>query len=259
MSIPPVSEQRTSFAAMCPPPHPDGRDEVIAGVPVHVLEPPGGGRATYLHIHGGGWTMGGASMQDPRLWKTATDCDVRVVSVEYRLAPEHPWPAAPDDCEAVARALEGPLVIGGESAGAHLAAVTMQRLRGRFLGANLVYGCYDLGMSPSQRLWGDRELVLSTPIIAWHLDQVLPGLDREARRDPSISPLYAPVDDVPPALLSVGTDDPMLDDSRFLAARWPGAELAVYDGMFHGFDLFPGQPGEASIERQHAFLNRILS
>jgi acetyl esterase len=259
MSIPSVSEQRASFDAACPPPHPASVDSEIAGVPVHVLEPPGEVRATYLHLHGGGWTMGGASKQDPRLWKTAKECAVRVVSVEYRLAPEHPWPAAADDCEAVARALDGPLVIGGESAGAHLSAVTMQRVRGRFVGANLVYGCYDLGMSPSQRLWGDRELVLSTPIISWHLDQLLPGLDREARRDPSISPLYAPMDDLPPALLTVGTDDPMLDDSRFLAARWPGAELAVYEGGFHGFDLFPVPQAEAAIERQHEFLNRVLA
>src|SRR5688500_8148668 len=98
MTIPLVSVQREQFDAASPPPLPRSRYDEVAGVPVHVTEPDVV-TITYLRLHGGGWTMGGAAKQDPRLWRTATECNVRVVSVECRLAPERPWPAAADDCE----------------------------------------------------------------------------------------------------------------------------------------------------------------
>jgi acetyl esterase/lipase len=107
-----------------------------------------------------------------------------VVSVQYRLAPEHRWPACAEDCEAAALwAMEefgGPLLIGGESAGAHLSAVTLLRLKargmaGRVAGMVLNYGVYDLRMTPSMANWGGRYLVLSTPVVAWFCDNLLPG------------------------------------------------------------------------------------
>jgi acetyl esterase/lipase len=168
-------------------------------------------RGVYLHIHGGGWTIGAADQQDIRLWAIARHCSVAVVSVEYRLAPEHPYPAGPDDCEAAAVWLvanapkefgSDRLVIGGESAGAHLSAVTLLRMRDRhgftgFLGANFTYGCFDLSMTPSVAAWGERNLVLNTPIIAWFTANFVPGEKR--RRDPDVSPLYAELADMPPA------------------------------------------------------------
>src|SRR5690606_9602943 len=95
---------------------------------------PDAARGVYLHLHGGGWTLGAAHHMDVSNRRLARACRLAVVSVDYRLAPEHPYPAAPDDCEAaalwlVAHARERfgceRLVIGGESAGAHLAAVTL--------------------------------------------------------------------------------------------------------------------------------------
>lgn len=263
----PVELQRNLMAAGASPVSPRAEEQVVDGVPIRVLQPDRV-HGVYLHIHGGGWTMGGAAQSDERMWRLATDVGVVVVSVEYRLAPEHPFPAAADDCELIARWLVDRagseygttrLLVGGESAGAHLSAVTLLRLRDAglvepFLGANLAYGCFDLGMTPSQRAWGDRVVVLSTPIIQWHADQLLPGLDTEARRDPSISPLYADHTGLPPALLTVGTEDPMLDDSCLLAERWPGARLDVYDGGFHAFDLLPLRMAEIATQRQHAFL-----
>src|SRR5690606_5171609 len=97
-------------------------------------------------------------------------CGLAVVSVDYRLAPEAPYPAAPDDCEAAARWLAAEakerfgtdrLFIGGESAGAHLSVVTMVRLRDRhrltpFCGANLNAGCFDLALTPSARRFGSE-------------------------------------------------------------------------------------------------------
>jgi acetyl esterase/lipase len=256
----PVEVQRAMMAAGAEPTLPHAEVDEIAGVPVRMLTP-AVVTGTYLHIHGGGWTAGSNAFQDGRLWRLATEAHVRVVSVEYRLAPEHPFPACIDDCVAVAREVaDGRTVVGGESAGAHLSALTLTRLRTGFAGANLAYGCYDLAMSPSQRAWGDRVLVLSTPIIAWHLDQLLPGLDEDERRDPSISPLFADLTGLPPALLTVGTDDPMLDDSRLLAERWPGAQLDVYEAGFHAFDLMPQlQLAELATRRQIEFVRTCLA
>lgn len=246
-------------------------------VPVRVLAPPVVD-AVYLHLHGGGWTIGGPDHQDERLWAFAQATDMAVVSVDYRLAPEHPFPAGPDDCEAVARwLLDGAaaelgserLMIGRESAGAHLAVLTLLRLRdagapiGRFVGTNLIAGAYDLSGTPSQRRWGDRNLILSGPIIEWFYECALPGLDPEARRDPAISPLYADLSGLPPALIVVGEHDPLLDDSLFLAARWEQAgaraDLAVYPESIHAFTGFPTDLAGHAAELQRAFVRRVLS
>jgi acetyl esterase/lipase len=255
----PLQVQRDLMASGAEPVDPRTTTAIVGGVPVRCFEPDVDVAGTYLHIHGGGWTMGGSALQDVRLWRFAESCRARVLSVEYRLAPEHPFPACIDDCVAVARAVEGPIVVGGESAGAHLSALLLTRHRDGIVGANLAYGCFDLGLSSAARAWGDRVLVLSRPIIAWHLDQLLPGVDEEQRRDPSISPLFADLGGLPPALLTVGTDDPLLDDSRQLAARWPGAVLDVYEAGFHAFDLLPLQLGELATLRQVEFVRQRLA
>ncbi len=252
----PIAAQRAAMGEGAEPPMAGAIDTAIGGVPVRILEP-AEARGTYLHIHGGGWTMGSNAWQDQRLWQLACDVRVRVISVEYRLAPEHPFPAGLDDCLVVADEVAGPnSCIGGESAGAHLSALVLSRLGGGFGGANLSYGCFDLGMTASQRRWGSRQLIISTPGTRWHIDQLLPHLDEAARRDPSISPLFADLTAMPPALFTIGTDDPMLDDSVEIAARWAGSELDVYPGGFHAFDLFPIRMAQLARQRQHDFLRR---
>jgi acetyl esterase/lipase len=257
----PVERQRDEMALGAEERLAHAREDRVAGVPVRILEPEGA-RGTYLHIHGGGWTMGSNAYQDQRLWRVATEVEVRVVSVDYRLAPEHPFPACIDDCLAVAGALveggDASLLIGGESAGAHLSALVLTRLRTGFAGANLVYGCYDLGLTEWARSWGERCIILSTPIVQWHADQLLPGLDDEARRDPSISPLFADLTGMPPALLTVGPDDPLYHDSVEMAARWPGAQLDVYPGGFHAFDFFDLALAQLAVGRQIEFLRGCL-
>ncbi len=226
-------------------------------------------RGAYLHLHGGGWTIGSADGQDMLLWEIAQATGLTAVSVEYRLAPEHPFPAAPDDCEDAALWLienhSGRLAIGGESAGAHLAALTLLRLRDlhgisprTFAAANLVFGVYDLTGTPSHRLWGDRELLLSSPVMDWFADCFLPGMADEDRRAPSVSPLYAELHDLPPALFSCGTADPLLDDSLFMEARWRQAgnetTLSLWPEGIHAYTAFPIEIGRRSRAEQVAFL-----
>lgn len=104
---------------------PDGRDEVLDGVPVRIIEPLSRPtRGTYLYLHGGGWCLGSHRTTDSRLRAIAEHTGLRAISVGYRQPPEHPFPACLDDCVAVADATRGPRLIGGDSAGAHLAALS---------------------------------------------------------------------------------------------------------------------------------------
>lgn len=228
----------------------------------------------YLHIHGGGWVLGASDQQDPALEAIAEKCEVAVLSVEYRLAPEHPYPAGPDDCETAAvwlaknaRSEFGTdrLIIAGDSAGAHLAVVSLLRLRDRhgvrpFVGANLTFGVYDVDGTPSCRAWGERYLVLNAPIMRWFGDSFVPP---EKRRDPDVSPLYADLSGLPPALFSVGTLDPLVDDTLFMHARWLAAgneaELGVYPGGVHGFTAQPTPVGRSAVARQHAFIKDVVA
>ncbi|MBQ0826550.1 alpha/beta hydrolase [Streptomyces tagetis] len=246
-------------------------------VTVRVLPPPARPRGLYVHLHGGGWTLGAADEQDDALLRLSAATGLRAVSVEYRLAPEHPWPAAPRDCEDVARWLlrHGPAelgtparwVIGGESAGAHLAVLTLLALRerpeaaGAFHAACLAYGWYDLGLTPSARQWR-RPLVLSPADLAWFLTGFLPGRSAERRRGPEVSPLYAPLDGLCPAHFTVGTEDPLLDDTLFLATRWRAAGnpavLDVWPDAPHGFLTRPFALARLAEERRDAFLAPLL-
>lgn len=229
---------------------------------VRVIEPSGGrpSRGVYLHLHGGGWTLGAPDQFDGRCAKIADAAGVTTVSIAYRLGPEHPWPACADDALAgalwgleLARARGGrPVFIGGESAGAHLSAVTLLRLRelGRLSeisAAALTYGCYDLRMTPSMAAWGPRNLILSTPIVDWFIGNLLnaplgAGAASPLAASPLVSPLLAILDGMPPALFQVGDCDPLLDDSLFMAERWraagAAAELRIWPGGIHAFDSF---------------------
>jgi len=224
-------------------PGPDGPLKLRIMVPPTV-------NGVYLHFHGGGWTLGAAHHNDVVLEELARTVGLAIISVDYRLAPEYPYPAGPDDCEAAALWLvehaqsefgSTRLLIGGESAGAHLSAVTLIRLRDKhhlqpFSRANLVFGAYDLVGTPSVQLSTDT-LVLTRESIGWFTEQFVP--DADTRRDPDVSPLWADLRNLPPALFSVGTLDPLVDDSLFMHARWVAAgnssELAIYPGGVHGF------------------------
>jgi acetyl esterase len=237
-------------------------------ISLRVIAPPAP-KGVFLHIHGGGWWAGTADMRDGDLERIAERAGLACVSVDYRLAPEHPYPAGPDDCEAAARWLidhakqrfgSTRLVIGGESAGAHLAVITLLRLRDAgygeaFCGANLIFGVYDLTLTPSARS-AELTLVTNRPRIEAAATAFL-GADVDRHR-PDISPLYADLTGLPCALFTVGTLDPLLDDSLFLCARWIAAgntaELAIYPGGVHGFTTFPGKLAAEALARIDRFM-----
>lgn len=248
-------------------------------VPLRVFEPQDGAgaavtpRGVFLHIHGGGWTFGTADGQDARLERLADRLGLVVISVEYRLAPENPYPAGPDDCEAAALWLVregalkygvGKLFIGGESGGAHLALVTMLRLRDRhdllpFSAAVLTAGCYDLALTPSVRLWNGGKLVLDTRDIQKFIENFIGHADP---RPADISPLNADLTGLPPAHIAVGTRDPLVDDTLFLHARWIAAgnraDLAVWPGGAHVFIAFGGRLAEEALSRAENFVGGFL-
>jgi acetyl esterase len=255
----------------------EAQDRLVSGpagdIPVRVFIPHKVA-GVYLHIHGGGFMLGSADQQDEFLTEICKTCQVAVVSAGYRLAPENPYPAGPDDCEAVAVWLAknckaefdtDRLVIGGESAGANLSVATLLRMRDRhgfrgFCAAVLTYGAFDMSMTPSVRRWGERYLILNTKIIEWFHENYVQGANVY---DPDISPLYADLAAMPPALFTVGTLDPLIDDSLFMHARWLAAgnraELAVYPGGIHAFNFFPTKLAQKANARVNDFIIGAVS
>lgn len=244
-------------------------------VGIRVIRPESTPMGVYVHIHGGGWVFGATHHQDRRLVDLADATAQTVVSIDYRLAPEAPYPSGPDDCEAAAVAIieqakerfgASRLTFGGESAGAHLTAVTLLRLRDRHgwtacRAANLLYGVYDLRGTPSVHRAGMEPLVLTGPALLWMIDRFLPpGTDRT---DPDVSPLMAEVHDLPPAIFTVGTADPVLDDTVLMHRRWRDAgieaELQCHEGAPHAFDAFEWSIGQAALDGINRFLRDRLA
>ena len=244
-----------------------GADAPIA---LRIIAPPEP-RGVYLHMHGGGWFMGGSDLQDSRLEAIADRAQIACVSVEYRLSPENAYPAAPDDCEAAALWLidnaeaqfgTNIITIGGESSGAHLAAVTLLRLRDKhaiaLAGANLVFGFFDLSLSPSARLFGDERFAPRTTDLRSYARAFAGDADLYL---PDVSPMYADLANLCPALFTIGTADPLLDDSLIMHMRWlsagNGSSLAVYPGGIHNFIAFPSGIARQAEDRAIAFLQDV--
>ena len=228
--------------------------ELRAGQIAARLYRPRGGRAPLVvYMHGGGWTIGGLEGQDRVCRRLADGSGAAVLAVDYRLAPEHPWPASVDDTVAALRwAASGPPELGpapgavaaaGHSAGGTLAALACLRLRDEDPAALpdlqvLLCANTDLtGAQPSMRQkaagWG-----LDAETIRFFNSQWVP--DRTRWSDPGVSPLHAPdLSGLPKALIVTAEHDPLRDESEAYAHRLRDAgvevELRREPGLIHSF------------------------
>jgi acetyl esterase len=223
----------------------------------------------YIHFHGGGWALGSIYEQDELLNSLGRASGLRVVSVEYPLAPEHELQEILARAKVAARVViesygDAKVCLGGESAGAHIAVnvaldlIGEREVAAKMCGLNLCYGIYDLSMSPSQRRAGSAFIGLSKPYLEWFYSLALPGRSSEQRRDPAVSPLYRDLARMPACLFSVGECDPLLDDTLFMAARWRAAgnraELQVYPEAHHGFNGLCTGMAKLANDKIHRFL-----
>jgi acetyl esterase len=200
-----------------------------------------------IYLHGGGWVIGSLDSHDGVCRRLAFAGDVLVASVDYRLAPEHKFPAGLDDCIAAVRWIAGHgaewgidpgrLAIGGDSAGANLALATLLSLRDAgtspLCAGFLIYGAYvPDGETPSREAYGDGRYVISNEDLRWFWGHYLNG--EADKRNPLAAPLLADLRDLSPLLVTACEFDPLLDDSERLVRRLEEAEAP------HRYVLWPG-------------------
>ncbi|HVT65012.1 MAG TPA: alpha/beta hydrolase [Mycobacteriales bacterium] len=211
------------------------------GVPVRLYLPSEAPLALHIHLHGGGWWMGSIATADPMVRELAADLRVAVLSVDYPLAPENPWPAAPEAVyEVLAWMAESydRISIGGESAGANLAAVValMARDRGgpRLVAQWLDVPAVDLGRydDPSMSAYGSGyglEVAHLPAMVSWYADDLA---------HPYVSPLRGDLAGLPPSIVTVAQFDPLCDQgvayAEALRAADVPASLIRAEGHVHG-------------------------
>jgi acetyl esterase len=246
-----------------PKPVAEIRNETIPGpasdIPVRIYRPHGGadndGLPVLVYAHGGGFVFCDLDSHDGLCRDFANRLPAVVVSVAYRLAPEHPWPAAADDLYAAtqwaarnASGLGGDpdrIVIGGDSAGGNLAAVTalMARDRGdpalaaQFLLYPVIAADFD---TESYRLFS-RGYYNPKPALQWYWDQYVPSSTDRAH--PYATPVNAELDRLPPAVIVIAGHDPLRDEGLAYADALEGAGVPIvraqFDGGIHGFMTMP--------------------
>jgi acetyl esterase len=214
-------------------------------VPMRVYRPEGEPEAAaVVFFHGGGFVIGSIETHDVQARDLCRCANAVVVSVEYRLAPEDPWPAAVEDCLAATEwALEryGRVAVAGDSAGGNFAAVVAQQLRDRVAAQLLIYPATDLVDEGGERYPSRREnaqgYFLTESDLRFFEDNYAAGAPD--RRDPRMSPIYGDLAGLPPAVVVTAEFDPLRDEGDAYAAAMRKAGVPVehrsYDGLIHGF------------------------
>src|SRR5262245_53252809 len=230
-------------------------DEIVNGVPVRIYRAERPSSGVIVYFHGGGWCIGSVGLMDNVARELAHATGATVVSVEYRLAPEHPFPAGLDDCEAVTRralanagrfdVLPEQVIAAGESAGGNLAAAVSLRLRGNvdvpLAGQILIYPSLDGGTVAHPSRTQFAGLVVTAAAHVWFWKSYSGG--RDLAHDAFAAPLQAEtLRGLPPALVVLGGCDLLRDEGRLYAARLREegveAEDVCYPGQPHGFVNF---------------------
>jgi len=237
----------------------------LGGIPVVIVEIAGvEPRGTILHIHGGGFALGSAGGSVGLASSLARKTGMRAVSVDYRLAPEHPYPAALQDVTAAYRALveqvggADRIVVSGESAGGNLAVGLL--IVGKAEGLTMPAAA--LLLSPMT----DLTVTGSSYAGKAHVDPVITAQAIRTRAadylastdpaDPLVSPIFADLSGLPPLLIQAGSHEVLLDDSTRLAAKAAADDVAVI------LDITPGVPHvfqafDALLEEGNAALDRV--
>ncbi len=239
-------------------------DTEMAGVPVRVYRPDAPTQGVVAYFHGGGYCVGSIGLMDHVARELAHHAVATVVSVEYRLAPEHPYPAGLDDCDAVTTALlargDGPVAVAGESAGGTLAAAVALRRRdagGPAPVAQVLIYPGAGGNTPFPSRVEFDGLVISTAAGDAYWRAYAGGRDLTA--EPGAAPLAASsLAGLPPALVVLGGCDMLRDEGRAYAARLAGAGVPVdevtYAGQPHGFVNFRLPAADLAHARTGAWL-----
>lgn len=239
-----IAEQRRIYDAMCAsfhrpyPPDVTATDQSIAGVACRIYS---GATPAVIYFHGGGFVVGGLESHDAICADLAGATGLRVISVDYRLSPEHLHPAAYDDALAVTRAViaEGPVLLAGDSAGGNLAAAVSHALRaGPILGQVLIYPGLGGRTDSESCLHHAHAPMLSRDDVLYYHDIRHPGAAPEG--DATAAPLQdSDFTRLPPTLAISAECDPLADDARLyvealLAAGSP-AQWVQEPGLVHGY------------------------
>jgi acetyl esterase len=250
-------------------------------LPVRIYTPAGSGPFPVLvFFHGGGWVIGDLETQDGPCRKLANGADCVVVSVNYRLAPEHKFPAAAADAYAATQwvaanaasinADAARIAVGGDSAGGNLTAVTAQMARDRggpgLVFQLLIYPVTDGACDTASYRDNADGCLLTKEMMLWFWNHYV--RNAADRQDPMAAPLRAPsLQGLPPALVQTAEFDPLRDEGEAYAARLKEAgvpvQLTRYNGMIHGFfgmasviDQANSAIGEAAAALRSGFATR---
>jgi acetyl esterase len=250
------NERRNAYWNADAPPLPVIEDLTIEGprgplkLRLYVPEAAAADGPAVVYLHGGGWVFGSLDTHDGICRRLALAGGLKVVAVDYALAPEHPFPQGLADAKAAVRWLvehghtldidPARLAIAGDSAGANLALAACLRLRDlgepHLRAAGLVYGAFSADLdTATHAAFGDGRYLLATATMRWMWDQYVP--DPAARADPLATPLNADLRGLPPLFVAAAELDPLREDSIQLARRLldVGAELdfRLWRGVTH--------------------------
>lgn len=206
---------------------------------------------TVVMFHGGGWVIGDLDTHEVMARTIADLCEAVVVSVDYRLAPEHPFPAPLEDALAATRWAaahlddlggDARLAVAGDSAGANLSAVVAQTFRDEGLpltGQLLIYPASDMPGDYASRTDNGAGYFLDTATMAWFMRAYVGERTPEELADPRLSPLHGDLTGLAPAVVVVAQFDPLRDEgaayAEALRAAGVPTESRTFDGLIHGF------------------------
>lgn len=259
-----IAQQRAVYDRMCAAfraPRPDGlrvEDRPVANVPCRIYES-GPATVTLVYCHGGGFVVGGLDSHDDVCAEICAATGHRVISVDYRLAPDHPHPAAYDDVLAVAGSVEGPLILAGDSAGGSLVASVAHALRGHadLRGLLLIYPALGGDRSRGSYVTQAQAPMLTTADVLWYAATRHGGQEPSAP-DVTVGALHdTDFTGLPPVVVASAECDPLTDDGRDYVARIVAAggraEWLLDEGLVHGW-----LRARHSVPRAQAAFARLL-